>query len=99
MSMYCLQLDSLQSANLIGVAVRVRGINLQPVFGRVATALGVGSLAQPVFISHAPEQLSRGRPRAAERFERGSEVTIVVPEPRRELFLVVALDDRTIFDQ
>src|SRR5262249_29953679 len=88
-----------QPADLIGVSVRVRGVSLQPIFGRVPPALGVRAFAQPVFLGHSFEQLRGGRPRGAERFERGRDVALVVPEPRRVQILVITLDDRIVLCQ
>src|SRR5215510_2529486 len=79
--------------------MRVRGVNPQPVFGRVPPALGVRAFAPPLFFGHSLKQLRRGRPRGAERFERGRDVALVVPEPRRVQILVITLDDRIVFGQ
>src|SRR5215475_7099987 len=79
--------------------MRVRGVNPQPIFGRVPPALGVRAYTPPLFFGHSFEQLRRRRPRGSERFERGRDVALVVPEPRRKQILVIAMDDRVVFGQ
>src|SRR5262245_60800999 len=79
--------------------MRVRGVNPQPIFGRVPPALGVRSFAPPFFFGHPFDQLRGARSRGAERFEGGSDVASVIPKPQRKQILVVSLDDRIVFDQ
>jgi hypothetical protein len=48
-----------QSADLRGVIVRVRRINLQPISHPVRTAFGVSTFALPIFLAHKFKQLRR----------------------------------------
>src|ERR1700687_3184933 len=81
------------------MVVSVRGVNLQPVFGGVRTAFRMCALALPIFLAHQIKQLRSRGACAAERFQGGSRVAVVVVQSRGKRFLVVALNQWMIFDQ
>jgi hypothetical protein len=48
-----------QAANLRGVVVRVRGVNPEPVFRRIARVLRVRAFAFPLLFAHQAQELRR----------------------------------------
>src|SRR4051794_34755765 len=83
----------LQAANLRGVVVCVRGVNPEPVFGRIASVLRVPALARPVLLGHAREHLRGRLARAAKGRERGSDVALVVSQAHGVRVLIVTVYD------
>src|SRR5439155_1751807 len=85
-----------REANLLGVVVGVRRVDLEPAGNGVAAVLAVRPLARPLRFAHPLENLRRRAPRRLERFDRGVDRPVVV-QPPRKLVLVVA-DDLRIVD-
>jgi hypothetical protein len=57
------------------------------------------ALAPPILLSHVLEQLRGGRARAAKRIEGGRDFAIVIIQTPGVGVLIVALNQRMIFDQ
>src|SRR5205807_781956 len=81
------------------MVVRMRGVDFQPVSGRIGAAFGVRAFALPIFFGHPIEKLGGGGARGAESFQRRRDVSFVIVKSRRECFLIVTLDQRMILDQ
>src|SRR5918912_3910777 len=79
--------------------VCVRGIDFQPVFDSVATALRMLAFALPIFFGHVREKLGRIGARGTKGVERRSYVACVVIQAGCEKLLIVAVDDRMVFDE
>src|SRR4051812_8622643 len=70
----------LQTTNLRSVVMRVGGINLEPGFKRVNSALGMPAFALPIFFRHLGKNLRGGRAGAAKSVERRSTIALVILE-------------------
>ena len=57
------------------------------------------ALAPPIVLAHQVKQLRRRGAGAAERFQGGSHIAVVVIQARGKRFLVIALNQGMIFDQ
>ena len=90
-----LRLSAAGAADLVGVVVRVAGVDAQPVVHRVRAGVRVGAGALPLRVGQRLEQLEAGGTHAGEdgegRFDRA-----VVVEPPGELLLVVPDDRRVV---
>src|ERR1700686_3095656 len=71
----------------------------QPIFGAVRATLGMCALALPIFTAHKLEQLRCRGPGAAERIQGGGHLAIVVIQTPGICVLIVALNQRMIFNQ
>jgi len=76
----------------------VRGIDRQPILGSVGATFGVRAFTPPVVIFHEVEQLRGSGASAAKRIQSGSDISVVIIQARCERVLIVALDQRMVFD-
>jgi hypothetical protein len=75
----------------------VRGVDAEPVFRRVATALCMRAFAFPVVLSHQREELDGGRTRAAQGIKGRGNIALVISQAGGAVVLIVALNDGVIF--
>src|SRR2546428_9253630 len=90
--------DLLQAPNLGRMIMSVRGIDRQPILSRVGATFGVRAFTPPVSILHEVEQLRGSGARAAKCIQSGSNISVVIVQARRERVLIVALDERMVFN-
>src|SRR5262245_31817199 len=86
-------------ADLRGVVVGMGGVDLEEALGRVGAQLTVDAGPLPVGVRHDVHDLAGGGPGGLERLEARLHRPVLVAEPPRVLFLVVALDHRLVLGQ